>query len=60
MKEETDTYGNKIMVVKSDPKGTDSVSMRTNLDSGAVDNSSSEDSPFFSLLQEWDGTKDTR
>ncbi|MFW5499661.1 MULTISPECIES: flagellar hook protein FlgE [unclassified Maridesulfovibrio] len=59
MKEETDTYGNKIMVVKSDPKGTDSVSMRTNLDSGAVDNSSNEDSPFFSLLQEWDGTKDT-
>ncbi|NDV25633.1 flagellar hook protein FlgE [Desulfovibrio sp. JC010] len=59
MKEETDTYGNKQMVVKSDPKGTDYVNMRTNLDSGAVDNSETEGSPFFSLLTEWDGTSNT-
>ncbi|WP_321402466.1 flagellar hook-basal body complex protein [Maridesulfovibrio sp.] len=59
MKNETDTYGNTIRVVKSDPKGTDSVSMRTNLDSGEQDNSSNDESPFFSLLQEWDGTSDT-
>lgn len=59
MKDEIDTYGKTIKVVKSDPKGTDSVNMRTNLDSGAVDNSSSDDSPFFSLLKEWNGKSDT-
>jgi flagellar hook protein FlgE len=59
MKEETDTYGNKKMVVKSDPKGTDSVTMRTNLDSGAVDNSESTESPFFAMLQEWNGNSNT-
>ncbi|TIH16474.1 flagellar hook-basal body complex protein [Marinifilum sp. JC120] len=59
MKEETDATGKKVMVVKSDPKGTDTVNMRTNLDSGAVDNSENAEAPFFSLLSEWDGTSDT-
>ncbi|WP_319765013.1 flagellar hook-basal body complex protein [Maridesulfovibrio sp.] len=58
MKDETDSTGKTIKVVKSDPKKTDAVSMRTNLDSGAADNSEVEGSPFFSLLQEWDGTKE--
>ncbi len=58
MKEETDPNGNKVMVVKSDPKATDAVNIRTNLDSGAPDNSQSTESPFFSLLGEWNGQSD--
>ncbi|WP_419783254.1 flagellar hook protein FlgE [Maridesulfovibrio sp.] len=59
MKEETNPSGETIQVVKSDPKGTDSVSIRTNLDSGAIDNSQDENNPFFSLLNEWNGSSDT-
>ncbi|CCO25412.1 flagellar hook protein FlgE [Maridesulfovibrio hydrothermalis] len=59
MKEETNAAGQTVMVVKSDPKATTEVSMRTNLDSGSIDNSESEDSPFFALLKKWDGTSET-
>ncbi|WP_027721616.1 flagellar hook protein FlgE [Maridesulfovibrio zosterae] len=58
MKPELDANGNEIMTVKSDPKATTEVSMRTNLDSNATDNSESETNPFFSLLEEWNGTND--
>lgn len=46
MKEETDTYGNTVQVVKSDPQATTEVSMRTNLDSGTFDHNS-DGEPFF-------------
>ncbi|WP_320005952.1 flagellar hook-basal body complex protein [Maridesulfovibrio sp.] len=59
MKEETNASGETVQVVKSDPKGTDSVSIRTNLDSGATDNSQDDGNPFFSLLNEWNGSSDT-
>lgn len=57
LKEEKNASGETILVVKSDPKATSSVTLKTNLDSGAVDNSQNPKSPFFSLLNEWDGTK---
>lgn len=59
MKEETDSQGNTVMVVKSDPKATTEISMRTNLDSGAVDNSEVAGEPFFSLMKTWNGNSET-
>ncbi|WP_432737654.1 flagellar hook protein FlgE [Maridesulfovibrio sp. FT414] len=59
MKTETNASGQEVLVVKSDPKPTTEASVRTNLDSGSVDNSNVEGSPFFSLLKTWDGTSDT-
>ncbi|WP_320169136.1 flagellar hook-basal body complex protein [Maridesulfovibrio sp.] len=58
MKTEKNASGQDVLVVKSDPKATTDVSIRTNLDSGSVDNSETEGSPFFSLMQAWDGTSD--
>ncbi|WP_291326483.1 flagellar hook protein FlgE [Desulfovibrio sp. UCD-KL4C] len=58
LKEEINAAGETIMVVKSDPKATSSVSLKTNLDSGSVDNSQNTGAPFFSLLNEWDGTSE--
>ncbi|SDK89235.1 flagellar hook protein FlgE [Maridesulfovibrio ferrireducens] len=58
MKEEKNASGQTILVVKSDPKATSDVSMKTNLDSGAIDNSQNPAAPFFSLLNDWDGTKE--
>ena len=57
LKPEKNASGETIMVVKSDPKATSSVSLKTNLDSGSVDNCQNPESPFFSLLNQWDGTK---
>lgn len=55
MKTEKNAAGQDVLVVKSDPKPTDEVSIRTNLDSGSVDNTEVEGSPFFSLMQTWNG-----
>lgn len=44
---------------QSPPSPTSSVTMYTNLDSSADDNSTSATSPFFSMLENWDGTEDT-
>ncbi len=59
MKTEINSSGQTVQVVKSDPKPTNEVSIRTNLDSGTVDNTEVEGSPFFSLMQAWDGTSET-
>jgi flagellar hook protein FlgE len=44
---------------QSPPEATSSVTMITNLDSNAIDRSTSVDDPFFSMYGLWDATQET-
>jgi flagellar hook protein FlgE len=48
--------GEELRVVRSDPRATTGVEMVTNLDALATDQYTSTTSPFFAMLQAYDGT----
>lgn len=56
LKEEIDANGNKVQVIKSDPRATTSASMMTNLDSKKADLTTDDKDPFFALMKSWNGT----
>ncbi|OEU71424.1 MAG: hypothetical protein BA863_15930 [Desulfovibrio sp. S3730MH75] len=58
MKDELNASGKIVQVVKSNPKATNEVAIKTNLDRSSIDHSESAESPFFAMLGEWDGTKE--
>ncbi len=58
MKDELNAAGKTVQVVKSDPKATNEVSIKTNLDHSSIDHSENASDPFFAMLGEWDGTQE--